>query len=155
MRERIVLAAALPIAMLACGGCGQGAGSGASGTAASATARASAAPAASPTDKTPPGDWPAYNRTVSGDRFSPLAEIDRGNVAKLQSVCNYTLPEVSALQTGPLVVAGTMYFTTETRSYAIDAASCEAKWVVERPLDKPSALAVHRVFRRPPIPRHV
>jgi alcohol dehydrogenase (cytochrome c) len=146
MRERIVLAAALPIAVLACGGCGQGGGSGASGTAASATARASAAPAASPTDKTPPGDWPAYNRTVSGDRFSPLAEIDRGNVAKLQSVCNYTLPEVSALQTGPLVVAGTMYFTTETRSYAIDAASCEAKWVVERPLDKPSALAVHRGF---------
>ncbi len=145
MRERIVLAAALPIAMLACGGCGQGGGS-ASGTAASATPTASAAPAASPTDKTPPGDWPAYNRTVSGDRFSPLAEIDRGNVAKLQSVCNYTLPEVSALQTGPLVIAGTMYFTTETRSYAIDAASCEARWVVERPLDKPSALAVHRGF---------
>ena len=77
MRERIVLAAALPIAMLACGGCGQGAGSGASGTAASATATASAAPAASPTDKTPPGDWPDYNRTLAGDRFSPLAEIDR------------------------------------------------------------------------------
>jgi len=146
MRQRIVLAAALPIAMLACGGCGQGAGSGGGGTAASAAPAAAPAPAASPTDKTPPGDWPAYNRTLSGDRFSPLAEIDRGNVAKLKSVCSYTLPEVSALQTGPLVIAGTLYFTTETRSYAIDAASCDAKWVVERPLDKPSALAVHRGF---------
>jgi PQQ-dependent dehydrogenase (methanol/ethanol family) len=146
MRRRIVVAAALTLAMLACAGCGQGAvrrgpGAGTSALAAPATVRA-----ASPTDKTSPGDWPAYNRTVSGDRFSPLAEIDRGNVAKLQSVCNYTLPEVSALQTGPLVIAGTMYFTTETRSYAIDAASCAAKWVVERPLDKPSALAVHRGF---------
>jgi PQQ-dependent dehydrogenase (methanol/ethanol family) len=139
MRQRIILAASLSIAMLACGGCGQG-GSG--------NEKAAAAPpsAQAPTDKTPPGDWPAYNRTLAGDRFSPLAQIDKSNVAKLQSVCSYTLPEVSALQTGPIVIAGTMYFTTETRSYAIDAASCAAKWVVERPLEKPSALAVHRGF---------
>jgi len=157
MRQRIFLLAVLPIAVLACGGCGPGAGNGGSGTAlaaptasaapvASAAPAASAAAGASAADKTPAGDWSAYNRTLSGDRFSPLAEIDRGNVAKLQSACNYALPEVSALQTGPLVIAGTMYFTTETRSYAIDAASCAAKWVVERPLDKPSALAVHRGF---------
>jgi alcohol dehydrogenase (cytochrome c) len=145
MRQRIILAASLPIAMLAFGGCGQGAGSNGGDKAASAAPAASRAPAA-PTDKTPPGDWPAYNRTLSGVRFSPLAQIDKSNVANLQSVCSYTLPEVSALQTGPIVISGAMYFTTETRSYAVDAASCEAKWVVERPLEKPSALAVHRGF---------
>lgn len=32
-------------------------------------------------------DWPSYNRTVAGDRFAPLAQIDRSNVASLQSVC--------------------------------------------------------------------
>src|SRR5215831_2555477 len=144
MRQRIVWAASLPIALLACGGCGQGPGGSAGEKAALTTPAASKAQP--PADKTPPGDWPAYNRTLSGDRFSPLAEIDKSNVAKLQSVCSYTLPEVSALQTGPIVISGTMYFTTETRSYAIDAASCEAKWVVERPLEKPSALAVHRGF---------
>ena len=145
MRQRIILAASLPIAMLACGGCGQGAGSNGGEKAALAAPAASKSTPAG-TDKTPPGDWPAYNRTLLGDRFSPLAQIDKSNVDKLQAVCSYRLPEVSALQTGPLVVAGTMYFTTETRSYAIDASSCEAKWVVERPLDKPSALAVHRGF---------
>ncbi len=93
-----------------------------------------------------PGDWPAYNRTLAGDRFSPLDEITRGNVAQLTAVCNYTLPEVSALQTGPIVVAGTMYFTTETRSYAIDAATCAEKWKVERPVERPSPLGVHRGF---------
>jgi PQQ-dependent dehydrogenase (methanol/ethanol family) len=145
MRQRIILAASLPIAMLACGGCGQGAGShGAEKAALAAPAASQAAPVS--TDKTPPGDWPAYNRTLLGDRFSPLAQIDKTNVAKLQSVCSYTLPEVSALQSGPIVIAGAMYFTTETRSYAIDASSCTAKWVVERPLEKPSALAVHRGF---------
>jgi PQQ-dependent dehydrogenase (methanol/ethanol family) len=92
------------------------------------------------------GDWPAYNRTLAGDRFSPLDEINRGNVAQLVAVCSYTLPEVSALQTGPIVVAGTMYFTSETRSYAIDAATCAEKWKIERPVEHPSPLGVHRGF---------
>src|SRR3954454_20730413 len=116
MQQRIVLLAVLPIPVLACGGGARGAGNGGSGTAlaaptASAAPVASAAPAAlaaagaSVTDKTPAGDWSAYNRTLSGDRFPPPAEIGRGNGAKLQSVCNYTLPEVSALQTGPLLIA--------------------------------------------------
>jgi len=71
-----------------------------------------------------PGDWPIYNRTLAGDRFSPLKEINTTNVAQLRGVCTYTLPEVTSLQTSPLVVNGTMYFTTDTISYAIDAATC-------------------------------
>ena len=58
-------------------------------------------------------DWLAYNRTLPGDRFSPLAEIDRTNVAQLKQICIYMVPEVSSLQTGPLVVGGAMYFTTD------------------------------------------
>jgi alcohol dehydrogenase (cytochrome c) len=105
-----------------------------------------APPARAPQQAVAVGDWPAYNRTLAGDRFSPLDEINRGNVAQLTAVCSYTLPEVSALQTGPIVVAGTMYFTTETRSYAIDAATCTEKWNVERPVEHPSPLGVHRGF---------
>jgi alcohol dehydrogenase (cytochrome c) len=139
----MLLAVVLSVALLSAG-CGQRSGSGAAGTSTPAGAVTSGV---SPRiEQTAPGDWPAYNRTLAGDRFSPLAEIDRGNVARLQPACSYTLPEVSALQTGPIVIAGTMYFTTETRSYAIDAASCEAKWVVERPVEKPSPLGVHRGF---------
>src|SRR5947207_7649395 len=29
----------------------------------------------------PESDWPAYNRTLAGDRFSPLSEINTTNVA--------------------------------------------------------------------------
>jgi len=92
------------------------------------------------------GDWLAYNRTLAGDRFSPLDEINRGNVAGLQEVCAYTLSEVSSLQTGPLVIAGTMYFTTESGSYAIDAATCTQKWRVSHTLERRSPLAVNRGF---------
>ena len=107
------------------------------------------APAVTSTRATPeasvaPGDWPAFNRTLAGDRFSPLAEIDRSNVARLAIACRYTLPEVTALQTGPLVVGGTMYFTTDTITYAIDAATCAERWRRVRHSPTPSRLAVNR-----------
>jgi alcohol dehydrogenase (cytochrome c) len=91
-------------------------------------------------------DWPAYNRTLAGDRFSPLAEIDRGNVAGLRLACTYTLPEVVAMQAGPIVIDGTMYFTTERGSYSIDAATCAENWRVERQSSRPSPLGVQRGF---------
>jgi alcohol dehydrogenase (cytochrome c) len=90
------------------------------------------------------GDWPSYNRTLAGDRYSPLAEIERGNVTQLRLTCAYTLPEVTSLQTGPIVVGGTMYFTTDTITYAIDAASCAEKWRRVRHSPTPSQLAVNR-----------
>ena len=94
------------------------------------TACSSSSPLASSFDTSTPtaappavadGDWPGYNRTPAGDRFSPLAEIDRSNVAQLKQICMYTLPEVSSLQTGPLVVSGTMYFTTVYPNRYIEA----------------------------------
>ncbi len=91
-------------------------------------------------------DWRSYNRTLSGDRFSPLTEITRNNVSGLRSICSYTLPEVTSLQTGPLVVGGAMYFTTDTISYAIDGRTCAEKWKRIRHSETPSALAVHRGF---------
>ncbi len=91
-------------------------------------------------------DWVAYNRTLAGDRYSPLGQFNHGNVAQLRLLCTYTLPEVSSLQTGPLVVAGTMYFTTDTISYAIDAGTCFEKWRVPRHSESPSALLVNRGF---------
>jgi alcohol dehydrogenase (cytochrome c) len=91
-------------------------------------------------------DWPSYNRTLAGDRFSPLREIDRSNVDRLTLLCTYTLPEVTAMQAGPVVVDGTMYFTTERGSYSIDAATCAEKWHVERRSTRPSPLGVQRGF---------
>jgi alcohol dehydrogenase (cytochrome c) len=92
------------------------------------------------------GDWPGYNRTLGADRFSPLAEIDRSNVAQLRAVCTYALPEVNSMQVGPIVVDGTMYFTTERASYSIDAATCAQNWRVERQSTRPSPLGVQRGF---------
>ncbi len=91
-------------------------------------------------------DWPSYNRTLAGDRFSPLTGIDPSNVARLSTLCSYKLPEVTSLQTGPIVIDGTMYFTTDTISYAIDAATCAEKWKQVRHSETPGPLAVNRGF---------
>jgi alcohol dehydrogenase (cytochrome c) len=99
---------------------------------------------------TPPAvhgaDWPAYNRTLAGDRYSPLVEITTKNVGQLTLRCAYTLPEVVAFQTGPLVVDGTLYFTTFEGSYAIDASSCKEKWTRHDKSAGPPGLAVNRGF---------
>src|SRR5215212_8552905 len=99
---------------------------------------------AGPASAVPAGDWPTFNRTLAGDRFSPLAEIDRSNVGRLGVVCRYALPEVTALQTGPVVVGGVMYFTTDTISYAIDASTCAERWKAVRHSPTPNRLAVNR-----------
>ncbi len=95
---------------------------------------------------TPPSDWPAYNRTLAGDRYSPLAEITPANVGQLKLRCVYTLPEVVSFQTGPLVVDGTMYFTSFGGSYAIDASRCTEKWSRHQKITGPPGLAVNRGF---------
>src|SRR5579875_289986 len=78
------------------------------------------------------GDWPEYNRTVAGDRFCPLRQINTANVAHLALQWSYQLPAVGSFQTGPIVVDGTMYFTTDLNSYAVDARNCQLKWMQHR-----------------------
>jgi PQQ-dependent dehydrogenase (methanol/ethanol family) len=73
-------------------------------------------------------DWLTYNRTLEGNRGSPLAEINPSNIARLRPVCTFELGEQAAFETGPIVVGGTMYLTTAERTYAIDAATCALRW---------------------------
>ena len=37
------------------------------------------------------GDWPSYNRDLAGTRFSPLEQIEAGNVAELRQAWVYPL----------------------------------------------------------------
>ena len=84
--------------------------------------------AISPVPANSDADWPGYNRSHAGDRFSPLRQINTTNASRLRSVCTYDAKERVAFQTGPLVVRGTLYFTTDTNTYAIDAGTCALRW---------------------------
>ena len=91
-------------------------------------------------------DWPEYNRTVAGERFSPLTQMRPDNVKGLKLRCSYELPEASAFQTGPIVVDGTMYFTTQLGSYALDARTCRLKWTQHLGSNTSDALGANRGF---------
>lgn len=75
-----------------------------------------------------PDNWVSYNRTNASDRFSPLVSINKENVSGLKLLHTFDIPGQPNLQTGLIVVDGTMYFTADTITYAIDAATAELKW---------------------------
>ncbi len=85
-----------------------------------------------------PGDWPAYGRDPGGARFSPLTQITRDNVARLQVAWTYHtgMPDLTgmghrppALEVTPIVVDGTMYVSTPTGIVAaLDPATGVERW---------------------------
>jgi len=81
-----------------------------------------------------PGAWPTYDGNESGNRFSPLSQIDAGNVEHLAPKWMFTIPGVPrALQVTPVVVDGVMYVTSVNEAYALDARSGREIWHYSRP----------------------
>ncbi|HKE43173.1 MAG TPA: PQQ-binding-like beta-propeller repeat protein [Steroidobacteraceae bacterium] len=73
-------------------------------------------------------DWPSYNRLLTSERFAPQTELTRENVARLEVLCSYDTHQQLSFHTGPLVVAGTLYATTDSDTFALDATSCQERW---------------------------
>src|SRR2546430_17465364 len=67
---------------------------------------------------TPPQEWRTYDHDLAGTRFSPLTDINAGNVARLAKAWTFSLPSppggrggplsLGASQAGPLGIAGPM-----------------------------------------------
>ncbi|HET7307409.1 MAG TPA: PQQ-binding-like beta-propeller repeat protein [Gammaproteobacteria bacterium] len=85
-------------------------------------------------------DWATYNRTLAGDRYSPLAQINASNVKSLRRVCVFQIAQPVNMQSGPLEIDGTLYFTTFEHTYAIDATDCRLRWN-----------HIYRLARQPPL----
>jgi alcohol dehydrogenase (cytochrome c) len=96
-----------------------------------------------PAARSASGDWLSYNNTLTSERFSPLREITRDNVANLDVVCRYDTGQQTSFQTGPLMVDGTIYLTTESDTIALDASNCQEKWRVRESIPT-SYLKVNR-----------
>ena len=89
-------------------------------------------------------DWPMYNRDLAGTRYSPLAQINTGTVAKLAAAWSYRLrPEGATLnapsafeifqEVTPIVVNGVMYLPAGNRIVALEAESGKEIWRYELP----------------------
>lgn len=99
---------------------------------------ASAAPAVAQRAPVADRGWPAYGGDRAGSRFSPLAQIDRGNVAGLHVAWRFSTGEArpepgahtrTSFEATPLVIARTMYFSTPYgRVFALDATTGAERW---------------------------
>jgi alcohol dehydrogenase (cytochrome c) len=89
-------------------------------------------------------DWPSYNRTVSGERYAALADINRANVKSLTSACTFDTGTMTSFQSGIIEVGGVLYGTTEMDTFAIDPATCAQKWRVHETYNSASPLKVNR-----------
>ena len=82
------------------------------------------------------GEWPTYHGRLSGNRHSPLREIDTRNVAHLAPKWMFPIAGARRLEGTPIVVDGLMYVTTANEVYALDARSGRQIWHYARPLTK-------------------
>lgn len=86
-------------------------------------------------------DWAAYGRDAGGSRFSPLDQINRGNVAQLKVAWTYRTGEKteksvvgnkSAFEATPILVDGTLYLTTPfNRVIALNPETGAERWVYD------------------------
>ena len=92
-----------------------------------------------------PGDWINWRRTLDGQGYSPLDQINRETVQHLQLVWSWAMPPGTDEVT-PLVHDGVMYVPSRSGVQALDAATGDFIWEHTRRLaeDADSRLPVTR-----------
>ena len=74
-------------------------------------------------------EWPMFGRDHTNRHFSPLTDIDRGNVAKLRPAWIFQTGITGYFQAEPVVVDGVMYVsTTQNHVAALEAKTGRVIW---------------------------
>jgi quinoprotein glucose dehydrogenase len=82
-----------------------------------------------------PGDWPSYNRDLSGTRHSPLTQVTPENVARLRRAWSFPVGKdqtagslTGGMEYTPLVVGGLMYVLTSDAAVALEPETGKPVW---------------------------
>jgi quinoprotein glucose dehydrogenase len=98
----------------------------------SSVASVSEVKSSAPTPVNGQRDWPVYNGSSGNSHYSPLTQINRGNVSKLRQVWRYDTGEKGGLETSPIIVHGVLYgYTPKQEVIALDAANGRLLWKFE------------------------
>src|SRR3989344_4891417 len=81
-------------------------------------------------------DWPAWGGTDSAQRYSPLTQINKDNVGRLERAWTFRtgdLPEERwGAETTPLKIGNTVYLcSARNKLFALDAATGQQKWAYD------------------------
>src|SRR5205085_12549560 len=79
-----------------------------------------------------PGDWLTYNGSLTGNRYSPLEQVNTSNVARLAPKWIFPIDHFG-LETTPVVADGVMYVTAPNQAIALDALNGRQLWKYSRP----------------------
>ena len=98
------------------------------------------------------GNWPTYGNDAGGTRYSPLTQIDRGNVGRLRVAWIYRTGEDAgygwastrvAFEATPIVVDGTLYLSTPFgRVIALDPETGVERWTYDPNIDRDGTFAL-------------
>jgi alcohol dehydrogenase (cytochrome c) len=73
-------------------------------------------------------EWEGYNKSLNGQRYSPLDQINAANAASLVEVCRVRVASGGSFQAGLVVTGGSIFASTATETMALDSTTCRVKW---------------------------
>src|ERR1700757_834092 len=79
-------------------------------------------------DEKTPGDVLVYGMGYAGQRFSPLARINKDNVRRLVPMWAYSLSDLQGGESFPIVKDGVIYVTTHNSTAAVNAMTGKQIW---------------------------
>src|SRR5260370_41100192 len=82
-------------------------------------------------DEKSTSDVLVYGMGYSGNRYSPLTQINKQNVSKLVPVWGYSLADLQGGEGFPIVRDGVIYITTHDATAAVDAMTGKQVWKVK------------------------
>src|SRR5438105_6827472 len=95
-----------------------------------------------------PGNWLTYSRDYTGNRYSPLDQIHRGNVGKLRIAWMRQVNELDGFETSPIVVDGTLFISEPPNGVAaLDARTGRELWSYHKEIPKDLRLCCGKVNR--------
>src|SRR3954447_3929805 len=80
----------------------------------------------------PPRDWPSTGGDAMATRYSPLTQITKDNVSRLEQAWSFDTG-ANNLQVTPIVVHGVMYLTGASSVFAIEPESGKQIWRFDAP----------------------
>lgn len=81
-------------------------------------------------------NWSVYGGDPENTHYSPLAQINRGNVKELRVAWKYDAGETGGLETSPLIVNRVLYgITPSQKIFALNAATGKLLWKFDSGID--------------------
>jgi alcohol dehydrogenase (cytochrome c) len=92
---------------------------------------------AEPAGQQDPDNWPQYHRTHDAWRFSPLSQINNGNIRKLHVAWIHQPGDIThGIQATPLAIDGIIYYVSAfDKVHALEAATGKEIWQYKPNLD--------------------